>query len=114
MGPLSTAEPDVTVSPRAEICYAQQEETQVRGEQEAEMGGSLGQRDRQTPRETLRFQKWGHRAAHSLSARDGWGSGRNWGLGRRRAPVRALPPALGVALSILKSKMRKQDGSRTL
>lgn len=41
------------------------------GEQEADMGGSLEQRDRQTPQETLGFQKWGHRAAHSLSARDG-------------------------------------------
>lgn len=82
-------------------------------EQEAEMGGSLGQRDRQTPRR-LSHSKNGGTGQHTLSARDGWGSGKNWGLGRRSAPVRALPPVLRVALSIPKSKMRRQDGSLIL
>lgn len=54
------------------------------GEQEAEVGGSLGQRDRQTPQETHAFQKRGHRAAHSQC--QGWmGEWKELGLGKEES-----------------------------
>lgn len=75
---------------------------------EAKVGGGLGQRDRQMPWETLKISKMGHRDTRGQSAKDQWGSGRNLGLGRRRVPVGALPPALRVTLGNFTDKMRRQ------
>lgn len=81
------------------------------------MGRSLGQRERQTPRETLRSLKWGFKDTHPRGGGQRlMEKGRELGHGKEQnlAPAGARSPALEVTLGIFIGKVRRQDCSPIL